>query len=635
MRLINANTFRLDEFFDSTVPLYAILSHRWGSQEVSFQAFTTDLASARKFQGFQKIELACSQALEEKLSYVWVDTCCIDKSSSAELSEAINSMFRWYKQAEVCYAFLDDVPDSPEEVKQQSTNPDQPSEIVTGSFKSSEWWARGWTLQELLAPPDVKLFDKEWTYLGNRNALSMRTYISSITRIQKDYLFGFDPNTYKCCVARKLSWAAHRKTSRSEDMAYCLLGILDINMPLLYGEGDRAFRRLQEEVIRSTNDQSIFAWTDSGDQSMMGLLLAPHVSCFSNSGNISLFDCPGSERAFQLTNAGLSIRLPVIRQDDQHSVMILACRYDEFPAGPIGLFVRRHSTQSAVYSLCGHSLETHSIYDDELESELSDIVVLRYDTAVAKQTQSLSIKHMSELMIVEVRARGFWQDWQSNVHEADSVCLEKRCWQFPHGSTVRPGEDDFTESNDGYSNDEVLDSVGTLEPDEGTSEESIHSTDVQIYRNHRPRYPSETEVDQHQHSLLLWGSQCGFFLLSITDDWTQEPLSGISQDGQITVQIKACSLLRSRTAERMEVSEHVLSLCYRDGETRTRGSLRGKYDIQATIRSGNMVGTGVTRLLIEISVEGGSARMEELGHEIVRGRAPEKPAHHLVRIPRS
>jgi hypothetical protein len=149
MRLINVNTFELKEFFGAEAPHYAILSHRWESEEVTFHDLMTD--KGREMIGWKKIEGCCRIALQDGLEWAWIDSCCIDKTSSAELSEAINSMFRWYRDAEVCYAYLSDVSWCGQN---NDFRPDY------SAFHSSMWFMRGWTLQELLAPDEMKFFDQ-------------------------------------------------------------------------------------------------------------------------------------------------------------------------------------------------------------------------------------------------------------------------------------------------------------------------------------------------------------------------------------------------------------------------------------------------------------------------------------------
>jgi hypothetical protein len=172
-------------------------------------------------------------------------SCCIDKKSSAELSEAINSMYRWYQQSAVCYVFLADVSSDKPEIKVQ--------------FKSSRWFTRGWTLQELIAPQNVVFYSKEWRILGTKSDDEMTIFLSLITRIDEEYVNGKDINL--ASISKRMSWASSRRTTRTEDIAYCLLGIFDLNMPLLYGEGKRAFRRLQEEILKTQPyEHTLFAW---------------------------------------------------------------------------------------------------------------------------------------------------------------------------------------------------------------------------------------------------------------------------------------------------------------------------------------------------------------------------------------
>ncbi|KAI1177690.1 hypothetical protein F4777DRAFT_540997 [Nemania sp. FL0916] len=149
-------------------------------------------------------------------------------------------MFQWYKSSEVCYTYLNDVSDN-----------------IESNLERCRWVARGWTLQELLAPREVVFYSRDWQYLGTRSKLS--AHIARITGIDEAYLTG--KSLSKACIAHRMSWAAKRTTTRKEDMAYCLLGIFDVNMSLIYGEGQKAFRRLQEVLIREyPEDHSLFAW---------------------------------------------------------------------------------------------------------------------------------------------------------------------------------------------------------------------------------------------------------------------------------------------------------------------------------------------------------------------------------------
>ncbi|KAJ1329647.1 HET domain-containing protein [Microdochium nivale] len=144
MHLINAETRQLEEHIGDNIEQYSILSHKWREEEVGHQTFQTPDKGAN-LRGFAKIAAACDLSLRHGIKYTWVDTCCIDKTSSAELTKSINSMFKWYENAEVCFAFLDDV----------KPDPWEPSRTP---IENSEWMERGWTLQELLAPKRVEFY---------------------------------------------------------------------------------------------------------------------------------------------------------------------------------------------------------------------------------------------------------------------------------------------------------------------------------------------------------------------------------------------------------------------------------------------------------------------------------------------
>jgi len=237
MRLLHVKTYELEDFLESEVPPYAILSHTWGQDEVSYQDIQR-LRSAKKKAGFEKIAYTCEQAASDGLSWVWIDNCCIDKSSSAELQEAINSMYRRYADAEKCYAYLHD---------------------IHHKRLDHIWFTRGWPLQELIAPQDVTIYGSGWRFRGVRSDTNMLQMISSITTIDVSIL-NHSASLSSISIAKRMSWAANRRTSRTEDLAYCLLGLFGASMPMLYGEGARSFTRLQEEILRSTKDHSIFAW---------------------------------------------------------------------------------------------------------------------------------------------------------------------------------------------------------------------------------------------------------------------------------------------------------------------------------------------------------------------------------------
>lgn len=326
MRLLHTTRLEFEEFYEDQIPLYAILSHRWGSvnEEVSYSDFMS--GAKRRTTGYAKILSFCRIAKEDGLDFCWVDTCCIDKTSSAELSWAINSMFRWYQRARICFAYLQDV-------------------TADSELESSDWFKRGWTLQELIAPSRLVFLDTDWLRLGTREQL--RSEISRISRIDKDILE--DQTALKnYAVAQIMSWAAGRRTSRSEDQAYCLLGLFDVNMPLLYGEGTGAFYRLQEAILAKGDDDSLFAWGSEAEThgQLMGQpsMFAESADAFRDCGDI-IRRFPSKSVLFEKTGYGMMILIhrsynPEIVSDLLQCVEL---RFHPEPGLTIPLSCGRHS----------------------------------------------------------------------------------------------------------------------------------------------------------------------------------------------------------------------------------------------------------------------------------------------------
>lgn len=204
----------------------------------------------KKQPGYSKILQTCIKArIDHNVRYAWVDTCCIDKSSSAELTKSINSMYDYYAKAKVCFVYLCDLEPAGDDLGK--------------ALPKCRWFTRGWTLQELIAPKHVIFFDREWNERGTKASLS--GLLSEITGIPEELLKG-ETTCGDYAVARRMSWASKRVTTREEDTAYCLLGIFDVRMSLLYGEGMGAFQRLQKVILESTADRSIFIWTEGEDE---------------------------------------------------------------------------------------------------------------------------------------------------------------------------------------------------------------------------------------------------------------------------------------------------------------------------------------------------------------------------------
>jgi hypothetical protein len=299
MRLLDSRTLAFHEFdHEESRPEYAILSHRWEEDEVTHKDMRKHRARAEKKKGFAKIQSCADRAREDGYSYFWVDTCCIDKASSAELSEAINSMFRWYRNAAVCYAYLSDVDVSSSPPPRYSRH--YKTWVDVSKVKQSAWFLRGWTLQELIAPRSLLFYAGDWSPLGTREELA--TAIQEETGVPRHVLVTADLSNTS--LAQRMSWAAKRRTTRTEDIAYCLLGLFDINMPMLYGEGHRAFIRLQEEIIKTSDDMSIFAWVDpDASFATYSGLLARSPSCFALCHGVRWAALPRTRRLSAPTRA--------------------------------------------------------------------------------------------------------------------------------------------------------------------------------------------------------------------------------------------------------------------------------------------------------------------------------------------
>jgi hypothetical protein len=294
MRLLNTSTLELHEFYGKKVPNYAILSHRWEDGEITYK----DVKKLRNLDapGWTKVRKFCDLAGENDYEYAWIDTCCIDKTSSAELTEAINSMYRWYADSRICYVYLCDV-------------------TKIEHLHRSLWFTRGWTLQELLAPYNVVFISNDWkTVLGDKDSLD--EILLEITGIDDITNVDITNKRNDISIATKMSWAAKRECTRVEDVAYSLLGIFGVNMPLLYGEGEKAFMRLQLEILKYSNDESIFAWgklgyannlSDEKDDLARGML-ALDPSWFADARYVCLKRQDSDRPPYSMTNKGLEFQ---------------------------------------------------------------------------------------------------------------------------------------------------------------------------------------------------------------------------------------------------------------------------------------------------------------------------------------
>jgi hypothetical protein len=361
MRLINVNTMQVEQFVEDRVPKYAILSHRWEDEEVSYRDMS--LSDVSKKKGYSKIEKTCRLArntvADTCFEYVWVDTCCIDRTNSTELAEAINSMFRWYKESVICYAWLSDL---------------DPAVSIEVGLPGCTWFTRGWTLQELLAPKRVFFYDKSWTKRGSKETL--RSLLSRITGIEEEVLNKKeDPSMVSAAV--KMSWASRRRTTKMEDIAYCLLGIFDVNMPLLYGEGPtKAFRRLQEEIIKETNDTTLFTWTPLHEQQATRGIFARSPEEYHLCRGIFQTSFADND-IFTFTNQGLQINTRLIEHSHQDrggssekplpSRLVLDLNCYDLGRGSVGILLRKYGRNLFLRDLTGGGLCFYDRHDTSIK----------------------------------------------------------------------------------------------------------------------------------------------------------------------------------------------------------------------------------------------------------------------------
>lgn len=280
---------------------YAILSHRW--RPLKEEVIYPDIREGRYLQkpGYKKIEYCGIQARKDNCQFFWVDTCAIKKKKESELAEALNSMYMWYADAKICYVYLEDV-----------------NGKDLSAFEQSEWFKRGWTLQELMAPKTVQFYSSDWVFLGDKSNLG--PLISKITGIDQEVLHD-SSKISNYSVAERISWAAGRRTGRVEDRAYSLMGIFGIDdMPMMYGQGDAAFRRLQEKIMSKSNDQSIFAWRGIPDDGPSLMATSP--------------DAFGPDRSSESDRPAESIKPKQYEWEYKHSKVTVEISLRLDPCGP-------------------------------------------------------------------------------------------------------------------------------------------------------------------------------------------------------------------------------------------------------------------------------------------------------------
>jgi hypothetical protein len=331
-------------------------------------------------------------------------------------------MFRWYKNSEICYAYLSDTKD--------------------GTITKSSWWSRGWTLQELLAPKTVIFYSKSWEQLGTKGSFARQ--ISQSTGIDERALEKFDPDDWS--VAQRMSWASQRETSRKEDTAYSLMGLFGVNMPLLYGEGPAAFIRLQEEIIKKTDDQSIFAYTEVAGIEKYGAkrLFAESPKSFDGRGHVRLLPVSFTERSYAMTNKGLHIELPLIKCPPW-----LATRLDlKVPPGneayeaKVAILACSKNASDMYYGIILQPTEIPSVFDrvgydpfhvtpsEALAARTTQLYIRRKGLPISLSALSGVIKQFSivvdceqlkKLGYILVRAKSLYSDWSSFDETASTL----------------------------------------------------------------------------------------------------------------------------------------------------------------------------------------------------------------------
>ena len=328
MRLLNTSTFQFETIpeqkLDASEEKYAVLSHRWGASEDEVLYADVMSGAFSHKNGFAKLKGFCDKARQLGCTYCWADTCCINKKDPSEMSKAINSMYRWYQRSHIGIVYLADVP--------------------TKHMLDSEWFDRGWTLQELIGPKAASFYDCNWNLIGTKSDLL--AHLHSKTGIRKDVL-SHDTKPSTCSIAQRMSWAASRVTTETEDVAYSLLGIFGVSMPLLYGEGEKAFLRLQRAIIDQSKDESIFAWAmdskNSEDRSIFRGLLAPSPASYIKCGDV--ISTRGSE-GFSEENGRISINLWTFPYSMETYHAILNCTFRASPEDRIAITVTGLETEN-------------------------------------------------------------------------------------------------------------------------------------------------------------------------------------------------------------------------------------------------------------------------------------------------
>ncbi|ETN38886.1 uncharacterized protein HMPREF1541_06927 [Cyphellophora europaea CBS 101466] len=476
MRLIDTRTLELADFGNHLPSAqYAILSHRWGDNEVTYRQYMALDKSLLRAQtprayssGLDKILWGCHMARRNNLRYFWIDTCCINKNNEddqTELSASVMSMWKWYHEAAICYIFLATITLSAAEVERDPNafmewHHSKDSEDRDYG-RPAEYFRRGWTLQELLAPRRAIFFNATWSFIGSR--LQLVDQIYNATNIAKQYI-NSNEGIRLASIAARLSWAGGRETTREEDRVYSLIGLFDINMDIRYGEGyERAFYRLQKEIVENDPSEDIFAWTS--DKLAKSGLLAPDIDCFANSGDIDRIWTQDKE-PHQLTSKGLRLHItarlwemaresaqannhphPTVvlplaagRRNKQTkevevvTIMLVCMNYRE---SPTRMFVREHCDRlgfEASTAAAATSLSASSTRDSKRRSQL--MKADEYISIFVRQEYSFNPAHRKKTMeLMRQRFGSFGREFKAYVYEGRYTTPEA----VPEGRVVNGG----------------------------------------------------------------------------------------------------------------------------------------------------------------------------------------------------
>ncbi|KAH7924803.1 HET-domain-containing protein [Leucogyrophana mollusca] len=373
-RSSDAATTVVDSYFS-----YAMLSHRWGDGEPTLQSINgTSIYSLAPSIGVHKLQGFCRTAKALGFRWAWSDTCCIDKTNSSELQESIMTMFDWYRNSTITLIYLSDVADrSP------------------GALRRSQWFFRGWTLQELLAPHVVLFYLSDWSLYVPRSRPVLRgdndktnpelmQMLTIATGIHGQFLTDFKPGVDH--LRERFRWVSRRTTRKVEDMAYCMMGIFGVHFPVLYGEKERAFTRLQEEIMKLTDDTNLFDWV--GRPSKLNSCLASHPGCFAEAA-ASLIPLESSTPKVTLKNSVTVLQVLLRGATARAFFLFAGLPPGRFIAGgKLTMFAKRHYIHKIVlesslegsfagsrrYTLCAEGLKDITIVTEEklVEREWKD-----------------------------------------------------------------------------------------------------------------------------------------------------------------------------------------------------------------------------------------------------------------------